>query len=161
MSGVSTARKTAECRPAVHGQFGQDTLSFYRFQTRFWLECEVTFRFITLLPTRSHRQHCHKSRKVWRAGNTQKCGSVVGRKSELLSIIPCELLTSLSSQDSVLMERLLWKDSVVSSKGGLHCKMQVKVRHSWFRKTQFLWGGIDDAVSVNVVHISGTICLRA
>lgn len=73
VSGVSTARKMAECRPAVNEQFVQDTLSFHRFQTCCWLECEVTFRFITLLPTRSHRQHCHKSRKVWRAENTQKC----------------------------------------------------------------------------------------
>lgn len=45
--------------------------------------------------------------------NPQKCCSVAGRKSLLL--------TSLSSHDSVLMERLLWKDSVVSPfLGGLH-----------------------------------------
>lgn len=57
--------------------------------------------------TRSHREHCHTSRKVWRAENIQKCCSVAGRKTKLLSITLCELLTSLSSQDSVLMERLL------------------------------------------------------
>lgn len=71
--------------------------------------------------TRSHREHCHTSRKVWRAENAQKCCSVAERKTELLSITLCELLTSLSSQDSVLMERLLWKDSMVSPfLGGLH-----------------------------------------
>lgn len=56
--------------------------------------------------TGSHREHCHTNRKDWRAENTEVLG-VVGRKSELLSITLCELLTGLRSQASVLTEDAL------------------------------------------------------
>jgi len=60
----------------------------------------------------------------------QKFRGVVGRRSELLRITLCELLTGLSSQASVLMERMLRKNSVVAPfLGGIHYQMQVKKRH--------------------------------
>lgn len=52
----------------------EDTLSLHRFQIRFWLQWEATFRLIILLPPSYQKsQHCHKSREVWRAENTQNC----------------------------------------------------------------------------------------
>lgn len=80
----------------------------------YWPHCSLPLTSI-------HKQHWHTNRQEWTAESIRKCWVVVGRKNGLLSMALYELHTLLSSQASVLMERFLWKDSVVEGfLGGIH-----------------------------------------
>lgn len=120
--GVSPAREMAHCRPAVQCTMCPRTLchSIGTKHDSGW-RGHVDWSHCSLPLTSIAREHWHTNRKEWRAESTQKCQDVVGRKTGLLSIALCGLLASLSSQASVLMERLLWKDTVVApTLGGIH-----------------------------------------
>lgn len=95
----------------------KDTLSLHRFQTRFWLEWEVTLKIITLLPPAQQKSQTALSvTQAGQWGGQKTLGSAPGLQGASL----CELLPGLSSQDSMLRRGLYGEGVVSPFLGGLH-----------------------------------------